>query len=516
LTSSDDQHWTLGALSGVTDAAGTYNLTVSAAGWGITDASGNLLSTNASASWTVSQTITSIVVQATGSLGASGTEPFGATALDQFGNPLLSQPQFVWSLGGGGNISSTGVFTPIYTTGTETIRATSGSVIGSDLVTLPGPAQWDGTSGTSWNSVNSWTSTTFGSAVENAGLRSVSGDGVVFNMASGGGTVNLNGVSPSLANVTFNSTQSYTIAPGSGGTLQLANGASPATLTVAAGSHTISAPLTLGSNVTVVPAAGSRLTVSGGVSGAGKSLTVNGNGTVVLSGATSFTGGTTVSEGTLILANPSAITANTSLTVGAAAALILDSSSDATSFAVVVATPPVLASLADTITPSNDTSVTVSVVGAQATPRDMSAAVSAAASSVSNVMSACPATTDAVSSGPVLGIRSPIISNSVLHGQTTPRPLSSKDFSTGAVIVNHRAAGRNSQLPSVQPRQSASIGALDTRLADQVVWSSIATAVVGDLAWLGQAPYSSDGSDPHHKKDAVILALESVFSQYGR
>jgi hypothetical protein len=47
LTTSDNQHWTLGSLSGITDAFGTYALTVSDAGWGITDNADNVLSTNA-------------------------------------------------------------------------------------------------------------------------------------------------------------------------------------------------------------------------------------------------------------------------------------------------------------------------------------------------------------------------------------------------------------------------------------------------------------------------------------
>ncbi len=50
----------------------------------------------------------------------------------------------------------------------------------------------------------------------------------------------------------------------------VANNASPATLTIAAGSSdTISARVVLDSNVTVLPAAGSQLTISGGISGTG-------------------------------------------------------------------------------------------------------------------------------------------------------------------------------------------------------------------------------------------------------
>ena len=51
LTSSDDQHWTLGNLSGLTGTSGTYSLAVSDAGWGVADAAGNVLATSAASSW---------------------------------------------------------------------------------------------------------------------------------------------------------------------------------------------------------------------------------------------------------------------------------------------------------------------------------------------------------------------------------------------------------------------------------------------------------------------------------
>ena len=52
LSTTDNQHWTLGNLSGLTGTAGTYNLTVTAAGLGITDAFGDPLMNNAGTSWT--------------------------------------------------------------------------------------------------------------------------------------------------------------------------------------------------------------------------------------------------------------------------------------------------------------------------------------------------------------------------------------------------------------------------------------------------------------------------------
>ena len=53
LSTTDNQNWTLGNLSALTNGLGTYSLTVSAAGWELTDFFGNPLMTNASTSWTM-------------------------------------------------------------------------------------------------------------------------------------------------------------------------------------------------------------------------------------------------------------------------------------------------------------------------------------------------------------------------------------------------------------------------------------------------------------------------------
>ena len=110
--------------------AGNYTFQVT-----ITDMGG--LATTSSVDVTVDQTLTSITVVPAGGLSADGTEPFSATALDQFGNALASQPAFAWSLDGGGAISNDGVFGPPSTDGSATVVATSGSVSGSDTVALP-------------------------------------------------------------------------------------------------------------------------------------------------------------------------------------------------------------------------------------------------------------------------------------------------------------------------------------------------------------------------------------------
>jgi autotransporter-associated beta strand protein len=290
------------------------------------------------------QKLTSISVQPISGLGASGTEAFAATALDQFGYPLAVQPQFTWSLVGAGGISSAGVYAPPYATGTATIEATSVAIVGSDAVALPGLAQWNGSANSSWNVASSWTGTVSGSTAGSPGLRGVSGDGVVFNAASG--SVDLNGANPSIADVTFNSTGGYTIAQGSAGTLQLANGGGPATLSVTAGSATISAPVALDSDVVATVAAGSQLTISGGISGANQALAVNGQGTVVLGGTNSYSGGTTVSSGTLNVSSSQALPSTGVLVVGRSGRVVLGNSMGSSA-----AVPTVAAAPSDTVAP---------------------------------------------------------------------------------------------------------------------------------------------------------------------
>ncbi len=87
--------------------------------------------------------------------------------------------------------------------------------------------------------------------------------------------------------------------------MQLNNGGGTATISVAAGSQTIAAPVQLASNTTVLPAASTTLTVSGSITGGmGTSLTLgdaSDTGTLVASPAAnvSLAGATNVPAGTL-------------------------------------------------------------------------------------------------------------------------------------------------------------------------------------------------------------------------
>ena len=125
-------------------ALGNYTLTVT-----IRD-SGNLTATS-TVNVVVNQSLTSISVSPTSATVVNNNlQQFAATGLDQFGNPLATQPSFAWSLDSGsvGSVDSTGLYTsPISTIGAATVRATSGAVSGAapvNVVWLKGDLNGDG------------------------------------------------------------------------------------------------------------------------------------------------------------------------------------------------------------------------------------------------------------------------------------------------------------------------------------------------------------------------------------
>ena len=175
-----------------------------------------------------------------------------------------------------------------------------------------GNAKWTG-AGASWGSLASanW--------VDSNGINAAPGtfsgfldvDSATFdNTGTANLTASLNGTSPSLKALSFDSSSSYTLAQGSSGSLILKSNAVDATITDLAGSHLISASLVLASNTTAtVTNLSDTLTISSGISESGippRGLTKDGAGTLVLSGSSSYTGATTVSNGTLTLKNGSA------------------------------------------------------------------------------------------------------------------------------------------------------------------------------------------------------------------
>jgi hypothetical protein len=84
--------------------AGSYSFLVT-----ISDGAGT---TTSSVNVTVGQLLSSIVLTpGTVTIAPNGTQQFAATALDQFGNALATQPGFAWSLAGGaGSIDGSGLY----------------------------------------------------------------------------------------------------------------------------------------------------------------------------------------------------------------------------------------------------------------------------------------------------------------------------------------------------------------------------------------------------------------------
>ena len=103
-------------------------------------------------------------------------------------------------------------------------------------------------------------------------------------------------------------------------------------------------PLVLTANMSIVPPAGTTLTISGDISEAspGTALSLDGPGTLVLSGTNTYSGGTAVDAGTLVLTSAMALPSGTPLTVAAGGVVVFDPAATvaATSVSVPSASVP--------------------------------------------------------------------------------------------------------------------------------------------------------------------------------
>jgi autotransporter-associated beta strand protein len=209
--------------------------------------------------------------------------------------------------GGNGPLSST-TFNSLITPGANAqfrgISFAPLSTINSD---------WGLTTGGTWSTYVDWDN----------GVPWSPGDTATFGGAlSSSGSVTLDG-NWTIGHVIFNnSSASYTVATGSPtGTLTLndAGGTGTADITVVAGSHTISAPVSLTSGGTLNTSTNTSLTISGAISGSG-GLIAAGSGTEFLSGGSSYSGGTTVNAGaTLVASVTGALPGDSALTNNGAA-----------------------------------------------------------------------------------------------------------------------------------------------------------------------------------------------------
>lgn len=160
-------------------------------------------------------------------------------------------------------------------------------------------AMWNVTGGGSWEASNNWL---------DGLIPQDPGDTAYFTGAIQSPTIITLDGSLTVGNLYFdNSTYSYTIAPGNGGALTLDNGSNASNIMDGGGSHSISAPLILNSNLIASAInATDTMTICGPISGSG-GVEIAGSGTVVLSGTNTYGGATVIDSGTLVLGSSGAL-----------------------------------------------------------------------------------------------------------------------------------------------------------------------------------------------------------------
>jgi autotransporter-associated beta strand protein len=171
------------------------------------------------------------------------------------------------------------------------------NIVAEPLVSFITETSWTSAGNGNWSDEYNW------NGAVPSGVSSAVGFGTAIG--SSPATVTLD-IGPTISQMTFNNPQGGSYSIDGANALTLDKGGSTVPITVTAGNHSIDVPVVLQSNVVISTAAGANLSISGGISGAGKSLTKSGDGTVTLSGDNTYSGGTTVLEGTLILSSASA------------------------------------------------------------------------------------------------------------------------------------------------------------------------------------------------------------------
>ena len=197
-------------------------------------------------------------------------------------------------------VSPTGVLTSVSNLLTDPFAS-----INSVAMRLVANHIWTGTNGALWNTNTNWNDSTVPQAGESATFAATNPPST-----SGNHTVNVNASGMSVGNIYFSNPNgggtaaSYTIATQNAQNLTMNNLGSSATILVSGSNiaqNTISLPLVLQSNLSVTNNSSSNLTFSGAVSNGmsvSASLTHNA-GTLVLSGANTYSGGTIINGGTI-------------------------------------------------------------------------------------------------------------------------------------------------------------------------------------------------------------------------
>lgn len=199
-------------------------------------------------------------------------------------------------------------------------------------------ATWTNNGSGNWSAGADWSS--------NPSFPKIAGDGATFGVGSAFIVVTLD-TPISLGLLNFTNASSFLVAD-SGNILTLNNNGAGVSVSVTGGSsNVIASAVALMDNVTISNAPGTSLAITNVVSGT-KTLTVNGAGTVVLSGNNSYSGGTIVNGGTAIFVENHSGSANFKLANGGTLVLSNSAGSQALSGSGIVGVGNLIKQGADT------------------------------------------------------------------------------------------------------------------------------------------------------------------------
>ncbi len=299
-----------GTITGTLGVGSSAVLNPGTAGVGTLTTDGLTLSPNATVNLDFGSSNNDlVVVNNSGGLvinGTAGTVNLNLLNAANGGTPFLTAGtydlfQYSGSIGGTGLGALTDANAPFGTSatfGTATVGGLQYMTV-TLVANTSGLPTWNLNGSGSWAVGNNWTP---------PGVPNGQGQTAVFGSSiTAPSTVTLDG-SATVGTIAFISANSYTIAQGTGGSLILDNGATTAHLYGSLGNHSITAPVVLNSNLTASITAGS-VALNGVVSEgtAGKSITMSGAGTLVLTNANTYTGGTILNSGTVQVSNNAAL-----------------------------------------------------------------------------------------------------------------------------------------------------------------------------------------------------------------
>jgi autotransporter-associated beta strand protein len=229
-----------------------------------------------------------------------------AIPLSTLGSPHGGSIEVLADINGGGNSYLSNQFLPGIPVGNDlgtatfNFSATAGQYFTVSVPTNPNQINgtWIATGMGGWEIAGNWS----------GGIPTNASDTATFGSSiTAPASVKLDG-SKTVGEITFNSPISYSIDPGTGGTLTINDaGDTPVNpfISVEAGNHAITAPVSLANGVTITTADSTSLSISGAISGVGP-LTKAGAGTLFLSTANTYSGTTAVTNGELLVQNTAA------------------------------------------------------------------------------------------------------------------------------------------------------------------------------------------------------------------